>query len=603
MINQSQRKITIGVIIILTGIIYVTRLFYLQVIDISYTISADNNSQRHSTQYPARGVVFDRKGKKIVVNQPVYDLMIIPNQLKPFDTLDLANTLKISIDEFRKGILVAKKYSFFRPSIFIRQMSTAEYAVLQEKLFKFPGFYVQSRTLRNYPMNSSAHVLGYIGEVDEKTTMSNQYYTTGDYIGISGIEKSYEEELRGRKGVQIFLVDVHGRVKDHYKGGRFDTLAIPGKNIWVTLDGDLQTYGEQLMTKKSGSIVAIEPSTGEILALVSSPGYDPNLLVGRVRTNNYISLQKDTLKPLFNRALMAKYPPGSTFKLLNGLIALQEGIISPFTSYNCSMGYHAGGLTVGCHKHPTPLDLIGSVQHSCNAYYCNVFRAIIDAKKYGSVSNAYQIWRNHVCSFGLGSKLGSDLSSELKGFIPNTSYYDKYFGKNRWRSLTIISLSIGQGELGITPLQMANFTASIANRGYYITPHIIKAIEKNKGINPDFTKKHYTTIDPKHFEVIIDGMEMAVQAGTATRARIDSIIVCGKTGTAQNPHGEDHSIFIAFAPKHNPKIAIAVYIENAGFGGTWAAPIASLMIEKYLTGTIQDTIKQQRVIEFNLITK
>jgi penicillin-binding protein 2 len=390
-------------------------------------------------------------------------------------------------------------------------------------------------------------------------------------------------------------------IKGSYKNGKYDTLPVPGLNIVISIDAELQAYGERLMQNKIGSIVAIEPSTGEILALVSSPAYDPNLLVGRVRTTNFQKLSEDTVKPLFNRALMAKYPPGSTFKLINGMIALQEGVIDLHTTFSCNMGYHAGGITVGCHKHSSPLDYIGSIQNSCNAYYCNVFRNILDDPAYNSVSRSFSNWRRHVVSFGFGSRLGSDLMNELPGFIPNVDYYDKYFGKNHWKSLTVISLAIGQGELGITPLQMTNMTAAIANRGYYFIPHIIKKIEGKKSIDKKFTTPHFTTINKKYFEFVVEGMEKVVTGGTARVAYMDSISICGKTGTAQNPHGDDHSIFIAFAPKDSPRIAMAVYVENGGFGSIWAAPIARLMIEKYLTDTITIPELEVRILEGNLL--
>jgi penicillin-binding protein 2 len=597
----SERKFIIGGVIVLVSLAFLCRLFFLQLIDDSYKLSSENNSQRQVTQYPARGIVFDRNNKILVYNEAAYDLMVIPRQLKQFDTLDFCTVLEISKEQVRKSLKEAKNYSKYRPSIFLKQLSPETYAVFQEKQYKFPGFFVQARTLRKYPQKIAAHLLGYIGEVDENTSKENKYYKAGDYIGISGIEKSYEEELRGTKGVSIFLVDVHNMIKGSYKNGKYDTLPVPGLNIVISIDAELQAYGERLMQNKIGSIVAIEPSTGEILALVSSPAYDPNLLVGRVRTTNFQKLSEDTVKPLFNRALMAKYPPGSTFKLINGMIALQEGVIDLHTTFSCNMGYHAGGITVGCHKHSSPLDYIGSIQNSCNAYYCNVFRNILDDPAYNSVSRSFSNWRRHVVSFGFGSRLGSDLMNELPGFIPNVDYYDKYFGKNHWKSLTVISLAIGQGELGITPLQMTNMTAAIANRGYYFIPHIIKKIEGKKSIDKKFTTPHFTTINKKYFEFVVEGMEKVVTGGTARVAYMDSISICGKTGTAQNPHGDDHSIFIAFAPKDSPRIAMAVYVENGGFGSIWAAPIARLMIEKYLTDTITIPELEVRILEGNLL--
>ena len=480
----------------------------------------------------------------------------------------------------------ARQYSPYKESIFEKQLSAKTYATLQEKLYSFHGFYVQSRTLRKYPGLIGAHTLGYVGEVNDKMTLDNPYYKSGDYIGISGIEKSYEKELRGVKGLSVMMVDVFNRPKGKFKDGQYDTLAITGENLITSLSAKLQRYGEQLMQNKTGGIVAIDPSTGEILAVVSAPSYDPNLLVGRDRSKNYGALLSQPGIPLFNRALMAYYPPGSTFKLINDLIAQQEGVLFPTTSYYCDGGYHMGKQTVKCDARHGGIQLRAAVQHSCNTYHCYVFRSIIDNKKYTTTEQGYQAWRNHVLTFGIGKRLYSDLPQELKGMVPSVEYYDKYFGKGHWKSSTVVSLSIGQGELGITPLQMANTMCIIANRGYYYTPHIIKK-EGNKDLSKDkFKTKNYTDIDPKYFDVMIDGMEDVVEQGTAAASKIKGITICGKTGTAQNPHGKDHSLFVAFAPRENPKIAIGIMVENGGWGASWAAPIASLMIEKYLNDSI-----------------
>ncbi len=599
----SHRKYTIVFIILCVVFIYIVRLFYMQIIDDSYKYSAQNNSQRRITKYPARGVIFDRYGKILVYNEPAFDLMVIPQQTKPFDSLDLCQILEIELPTLRQILQKAKSYSKYRPSLVVPQLSIETVALLKEKLYKFNGFFLQSRTLRKYPKPIAAHLLGYVGEVDEKFIKKNPYYKMGDYVGISGIEKTYEEYLRGKKGVSIYLVDVHNRIVGNFAEGKYDTAAVPGYNLITSIDLELQEYGEKLMSNKKGSIVAIDPQSGEILALVSSPSYDPSLLVGRKRTKNYSLLLRDTLKPLFNRALMAKYPPGSTFKMVNGLIGLQEEVINLQTSYSCSKGFSMGNIHVGCHAHPSPLALTQAVQHSCNAYFCNVFIKILNNRKYKNTEEAFNKWREYVTSFGFGQALGSDLSYELKGNVPTNNYYNRYFGKNRWKPLTIISLSIGQGELGITPLQLANYACILANRGYYYIPHIVKEIQDAQWDNSKFKKKHYTLIDKKYFEPIIEGMENVVLAGTARIAKIDSITVCGKTGTAQNPHGKDHSIFIAFAPKDNPKIAIAVFVENAGFGATYAAPIASLMIEKYIKRKVKRTDLEQRMIEANLIKR
>ncbi len=595
--NQlNTRKYSIGIIIILICLIYTIRLFFIQIIITGYKDSAQNNSMRFVTQYPARGLIYDRNNNILVYNQPAYDLMLIPGQMQQFDTIELAGILDINKEDIVKKIKKAKKYSYYKPSVFEKQISSKDYAVLQEKLYKYKGFYVQTRTLRKYTKKIAAHIFGYVGEVNKKTIKNDSYYSAGDYIGISGIEKSYEKELRGKKGVKIFLVDVHNRIKGSYANGQKDTNAVVGRNITISLDAKLQEYGEKLMKNKTGSIVAIEPGTGEILAMISSPGYDPNLLVGRIRSKNFLALQKnDSLKPLFNRSLMSSYPPGSTFKLVNALIGLQEGVITEKTFFPCNGGYTVGNFHMACH-HSGMISFLYSIQGSCNAYYSHVFRKILDNPRYNSVKEGYKAWYNYVKSFGLGRTLNTDFNNELQGFVPTVEYYDRIYSGWKWKSLSVVSLAIGQGELGVTPLQMANLAAIIANRGYYYSPHIVKSIEGQKQIDNKFLIKRFTKIDKKYFEPVVDGMEMVVNAGTATTAKIPGISVCGKTGTAQNPHGKDHSIFIAFAPKENPKIAISVYVENGGYGSIWAAPIASLMIEKYLTDSISNTMKEKRIL-------
>ncbi len=599
----SDRKYIIGGIILLISLIIIIRLFYLQVINTSYKMSAENNSKRIDFDYPARGLIYDRNHNLLVYNQPSYDLMIAPYELKPFDSIELCRILKINIQRLREGI---KNSYQKRRDPFIKQLSPETYAVLQEKLFRFPGFYVKARTLRKYEREIGAHMLGYVGEVDDAVIQADPYYSLGDYIGISGLEKSYEKDLRGEKGQKVYMVDVHSRIMGPFQGGRFDKDPIVGKDIICTIDANLQEYGEKLMKNYLGSVVAIEPSTGEILAFISSPTYNPSLLIGRKRTPNYILLQKDSLEPLFNRPLMANYPPGSTFKTINGLIGLQEKVVDYNTKFYCDLGYYSGRIRVACHNHPSPLNFPQAIQISCNAYFCNVFRRIMEDSKFGSVTDAYNNWRNHVLSFNFGRKLNSDFSNELPGFVPPSSYYDKYYGKNGWRALTIISLAIGQGELLITPIQMANMTATLANHGFYYIPHSVKEIQGEKKIDPRFTKRIFATIDTSNYAPVIEGMELAVNGGagsTAYWARLPDIIICGKTGTAENPHGKDHSIFIAFAPKDNPQIAIAVYVENVGFGSSYAAPIASLMIEKYLTDTITRPWMEKRLLETDLIHK
>jgi len=585
--KYAVRQYIFGAICILIGLAYISRLFFIQVVDKSYILSSFNNSSRYVVKHPARGLIYDRNGKLIVYNEAAYDLMVIPKQIGEFDTATLEKILSISHEDLLKKLEKAKKYSYRRPSEFVTQLSSETYSYLQERLHRFPGFFVHSRTLRKYPYGTAAHVLGYVGEVGKSQIKKDPYYKQGDYIGITGIENVYERELRGKKGGQYFEVDVYGRIKKTLADGKYDTSAVSGKKIISTIDIDLQGYGEQLMANKIGSVVAIEPKTGEILCMVTTPSYDPNMMVGRAYGKNY-NLLKDSLgKPLLNHAL-GYYPPGSTFKPINALIGMQEKIVNQWSRFGCNMGFRAGGLHVGCHSHVSPLDLPHSIMHSCNAYYCNVFRNLIDNPKYGNRKTAYNIWRNHVLSFGFGGLLHSDVYDDKTGSVPKPEYYDKIYGENRWKGLTVISLSIGQGELSMTPLQIANATAVIANRGFYRIPHLVKDIG-GADIPPKFKSKQFASIDTALFTPVIEGMDMVVQGGpgaTARFSKIEGIVMCGKTGTAENPHGKDHSIFVAFAPKDDPKIAIAVYVENAGYGSTWAAPIASLMVEKYLTDSI-----------------
>jgi len=598
---SEERTWILGGIFILIALIFISRLFYVQVIDHHYKLDADNNVLRKVVKYPARGLIYDRNGELLVYNEAAYDLMIIPRQVsKELDTNSICKLLELEQNEFVSKLEKAKAYSRYKASIFIKEISSKSYAKIQEQLFKFPGFYVQRRTLRAYPQRSAPHILGYVGEVSPKIIESDPYYRSGDHIGISGIEKEYEKVLRGRRGVEVQMRDVLNRKKGKFMNGRYDTAAVSGSNIQLTIDNKLQTYGEYLMQNKKGSIVAIEPESGEILALISMPTYDPNLLVGRARSDNYKNLTADTLNPLFNRALMAKYPPGSTFKSINALIGLQENVLTPSTHYACHGGYRSGNFHMGCHAHQSPVDLEFSIQTSCNAYYSNVFRNIVD--KYPTAEEGYKVWREYVTAFGLGEKTGIDLPNELQGFVPNTDYYDRYYRKGRWGSLTVVSLAIGQGELGFTPMQMANMTATIANRGYYHSPHIVKTIDHEEESNSDtIAGRHSTGIDGIHFEEVVNAMHKVVEQGTGRRARIDSIAVCGKTGTVQNPHGDDHSTFIAFAPKDNPKIAISVYVENGYWGSRWAAPIAGLMIEKYLNDSISRPLIEQQMVEGDLI--
>ena len=599
--SLESRRFVIGLIFLSVGVIFLIRLFYVQVIDDHYKLDADNNVLRTIIKYPARGLIYDRNGELLVFNEAAYDLMITPKQLPDkFDTTGFCQLLEISNEQFVEKLKKARAFSYYKSSIFEKEISALSYAKIQEQLFNYPGFYVQTRTLRTYPKKTAAHVLGYVGEVSPSTVEKNNYYKSGDYIGISGIEKEYELALRGKRGVEIQMVDVFNREKGKFMDGAYDSTAVSGSDLQLTIDAKLQQYGEQLMQNKKGSIVAIDPSTGEILALVSMPSYDPNLLVGRARSKNYQALSLDSLNPLFNRALMAKYPPGSTFKSINALIGLQEGVLTPTTLYSCRNGYWSGNFHMGCHSHRSPVNLEFSIQTSCNSYYSNVFRSIID--HYPTTNEGYAVWRDYVTNFGLGEETNIDLPNELSGFVPEPEYYDRYYRKGSWSSLTIVSLAIGQGELGFTPMQMANMTAAIANRGYYITPHIAKRLKGKPAVELDSTiKRNETGIDEEHFDKVVEAMYLVVQQGTGTSAKIDSIQVCGKTGTVQNPHGDDHSTFIAFAPKDNPKIAISVYVENGYWGSRWAAPIAGLMIEQYLADTITRPYIEKRMLEGDLI--
>ena len=603
--HYLNRKLIILGLFVLIGFIFVIRLFYIQVVAEKYILSATNNVLRYITQYPGRGLIYDRKGKLLVFNEAAYDMMVIPMQVNAMDTAEFCRLLEIRIEDFRDRLNKAQRYSSLKPTVFESQINRENFGALQEKMFMFNGFFVQPRTLRKYTYPIAAHMLGYVGEANPSVIAGDPYYKSSDYIGISGIEKSYEKELRGRKGMKIRVVDVHNRDMGSFQKGQYDTISVAGKDLWSSIDADLQLLGEQLMQNKKGSIVAIEPSSGEVLCLVSSPAYDPNLLVGRIRNHNFSTLSEDSINiPLFNRALMATYPPGSTFKTANALVGLQEGVVTANTRYGCPGGFALGnGHVVGCHEHSGPLDLIESIQYSCNTYYCKLFKSILEKDGFYATDEDFNKWRNHILSFGLGKRLGLDLPSELSGNIPSSAYYDKYYGKNRWRSLTVISLAIGQGEILVTPVQLANMTAVIANRGYYIIPHVIKGLGKLNSVKSTYMQKHYCSVDPNYFDVVVEGMEQVVLGGTATNARLDSIPICAKTGTAQNPHGDNHSIFIAFAPKENPRIAISVIVENAGWGSSWAAPIASLMIEQYMNGVVKREELKERMMNGNLIRK
>ena len=590
--DLEKRKYIIGGFIVIIAAIFLVRLFDLQINDEKYKRSADSNAFLKKTVYPSRGLIYDRNGELVVFNQPAYDVMLIPRDVQPFDTLDFCATLNITKEQFDKRITDMKDrrlnpgYSSYTPQRLITQLSAQDYGRLQEKLYRFPGFFIQKRILRQYKHPTAANVLGNIREVSGDDIKRDDYYSPGDYTGDLGIEKSYESHLRGVKGVEILIRDARGRIQGRYEDGANDVEPISGRDLRLSLDIKLQQYAESLMVGKRGAVVAIEPATGEVLCMVSMPNYDPTLLVGRQRGENYRKLVNDDSWPLFDRALMGAYPPGSTFKPTQGLIFLQEGIIDLSTAYPCSHGYINGGLRVGCHAHGSPLPLKPALQTSCNAFFCWGFKAMIDRRsKYGSSAKAFEIWKNHLVSMGYGYKLGIVLPSESRGFIPNAKFYDKFYSEGHWSANTIISVSIGQGEILATPLQIANLGATIANRGWFVTPHVVKEIQDTV-MDAEILKRRYPTVESHHYADVAEGMRMAVTGGTCRRAAIPGIEVCGKTGTAQNPHGKDHSAFMGFAPYQDPKIAVAVYVENGGWGATYGVPIGSLVMEKYLTGTI-----------------
>ena len=594
----SDRQFIIVGAFYAVGIIFILRLFYLQVIDRSSVLSANNNVYRNITQYPARGLIYDRFGKLMVINEAAYDLMVVPNQVKKIDTAELCSLLGIDMDGFNSRMLKARTFSPFQSSIFEKQISKETYGYLEEKLYKYTGFFIQTRTLRKYPQSAAANVLGYVGEASPGVIEKSSYYKQGDYIGISGMERYYEKELRGKKGMKIRMVDVLNREVGSFHNAKYDTAAVIGSPLYTSIDIDLQAYGELLMKNKRGSIMAIEPSTGEILAMVSSPTYDPNLLVGRDRAKNYSVLYNDPLKPLIPRAIQGLYSPGSSFKMSLDLIALQYGTLTPSTMYGCQ---GTSSFPINCsHNHPQPNDVVGAIALSCNPFHWQVFNHFMNSPQFGSMKEAYKIWYDDELSFGFGHKLGSDISFEKKGNIPSISYYDKLYDK-RWNAMTVRSVSIGQGEVLTTPLQMANYAALLANRGYYIVPHLVKAINTPTNYITKFKEKHTTKIDRDHWDLMVTAMEAVVNRGTGRSAAMEGIQICGKTGTSDNSHGKPHSIFIGFAPKENPKIAICVVIENAGFGATWAGPISSLMIEKYLTRTTKRPAVEKQMIDFNMI--
>ena len=606
---ENRRYVISGAVVFLV-LIYVIRLFMLQIVDSDYKAWADSNAFLKKTLYPSRGLIYDRNGKLLVYNQPAYEVMMIMREVQPFDTLDFCQILGITKEQFVKRVADIKDrrlnpgYSSYVPQLFMNQLSAQEYGVLQEKLYKFPGFYIQNRTNREYEYPYAANILGYIGEVNKKDIENDSYYVQGDDSGRSGVERSYEKVLRGVKGEEILLRDAHGRIKGKYDEGKHDRAPESGKNLTLAIDMELQAYGEKLMQNKLGGIVMIEPETGEVLCMVSAPSYDPSLLVGRKRGKNHLMLQRNPSKPLFDRPLMAQYPPGSTFKPTQGLIFLQEQVITPETRYTCAHGYTFRGGKPACHGHPSPLPLSGALSTSCNSFFPWGLHDMLDSRvRYPSVQQAFDVWKDHMVSMGYGYKLGIDLPGEKRGYIPNSKTYDKIY-RGRWNSSTIISIAIGQGEILATPLQICNLAATVANRGYFITPHVVKEIQDTP-LDTLYTRRRYPTIDSHYYEYVAEGMRGAVigspYGATCRGANLPDIEVCGKTGTAENPHGKDHSIFMGFAPYHQPKVAICVFVENAGFGATYAVPIGRLMIEKYLNREIPEADKMLEETMINTV--
>lgn len=585
--NFSHRKYIIGAIVTMVVVVYIIRLLSLQLLSDDYKKTADSNAFRKEVQYPSRGLILDRKGRLMVYNEPSYNIMVTMNDQRGIDTLDFCETIGITPEEYElkmKEIKARRNYSRHTPQVFLSQIPAEEFSILREKLFRFNGFSVEKRSKRHYAAGIAAHILGDVGEVNEKEIEDDKYYQSGDYIGKLGVERSYEQHLRGEKGMRIMLRDVHGRTKGHYQNGLYDKEPVPGRNVTLSIDMELQALAERLLEGKLGAIVAIEPSTGEILCMASSPTYDPHIMVGRDRGKSHRMLSSDPMKPLLNRAIMGTYPPGSTFKLTQGLIGLHEGIITPSTMFPCSGGFNYKGLHLGCHGHASPINLVPAIGTSCNAFFCwNLYRMFGNREKYPTVQDAMTCWKDHLVAMGFGYALGVDLPGEKRGMIPNADYYDRHI-RGRWNGLTVVSISIGQGEVTATPLQIANLAATVANRGYFITPHVVRHIQ-DAALDSIYCTPRYTMVDKKWYDYAVEGMRTAVTSGTCRGAALPGIEVCGKTGTAQN-RGQDHSAFMGFAPKENPKIAVAVYVENGGFGATYGVPLGGLIMEKYLNDTL-----------------
>lgn len=598
----ANRRFVIGGIAVFIVAVYITRLFMLQLMSDDYRKSADSNAFLKKIEYPSRGIIYDRKGKVMVYNQPAYDIMVVMNEAKDhIDTLELCEALGLTREYFDKRMEDIKDrnknpgYSRYTQQTFLTQLDEKDFSVFREKIFRFPGFYIQRRSLRQYQYPYAAHVLGDVAEVSQGDIEDDDYYIRGDYIGKLGVERFYEKQLRGEKGVQILLRDARGRIQGRYQDGKFDKRPVAGKNLTLSIDVDVQALGERLMEGKIGSIVAIEPKTGEVICMVSSPTYDPRIMTGRKRGKNHMMLQQNVWKPLLNRSIMGQYPPGSTFKTTQALTFLTEGIITPTTAFSCHHGFQFKGLHVGCHGHGSPLALVDALSTSCNGYFCwGLYYMIGNRQKYGTPLVAMNRWRDYMVSMGFGYKLGIDLPGEKRGLIPNGDYYDNAY-KGSWNGLTIISISIGQGEVNLTPLQIANLGATIANRGYYITPHVVKKVQGEQ-LDTTYTKKHYTMANETAYNWVVAGMRSSVLKGTCKALSSAPYAVCGKTGTAQN-RGQDHSVFMGFAPMEDPKIAIAVYVENGGFGADYAVPIGGLIMEKYLTGKLSPS-SEKRAADF-----
>ena len=596
--NLEKRRFVIGGVAIVIVVTYLIRLFTLQIMSDDYKKNADSNAFLKQIEYPSRGAIYDRNGKLMVYNQPAYDIMIVVNEARGrLDTTEFCRTLNITRDDFIRRMDAIKDrnrnpgYSRFTQQLFMSQLSDKDFSIFQERLFRFPGIYVQKRSIRQYQYPYAAHVLGDVAEVSQADIETDDYYQPGDYIGKLGVEKKYERELRGEKGVQILLRDAHGRIQGSYQNGALDRRPVAGRNLTLGIDVNLQSLGEYLMANKKGSIVALDPATGEVLCMVSSPTYDPRMMIGRQRSKNHALLAANEQKPLLNRSIMGQYPPGSTFKTSQALTFLSEGIVTTGTAFPCSHGFYHRGLHVGCHGHASPIPVVGALSTSCNAYFCwGLYYMIGNRKKYDSVQDAMNTWRDYMVSMGFGYKLGIDLPGEKRGLIPNANFYDKAY-KGSWNGLTIISISIGQGEVNLTPLQIANLCATIANRGYYYVPHVVKAIQ-GQPLDTLYTRRHYTMAKSWAYDKVVEGMRSAVERGTCRSANNPQYAVCGKTGTAQN-RGQDHSVFMGFAPMDKPKIAIAVYVENGGFGADFGVPIGALMMEQYINGKLSEDSKKK----------